>query len=125
MLRLAGHDFVDFRVNDNGSTQGGSDGCINFGDPDHRGTMLCMQEFELNEAYQPFCTTVSRADWFVIAGEAIMGRTASDYNPDDQFSYFTTLGQFRSKFKYGRTTRDFCSTSGNKMPYPPNGCEGL
>ena len=36
ILRLAGHDFMDFRNND-GVTSGGADGCINFNDADNMG----------------------------------------------------------------------------------------
>ena len=35
MLRLAGHDFMDFRTDE--KKKGGSDGCINFEDPDNKG----------------------------------------------------------------------------------------
>lgn len=36
ILRLAGHDFMDFRDN-NGVLSGGADGCINFNDADNMG----------------------------------------------------------------------------------------
>jgi hypothetical protein len=35
LVRLVGHDFMDFRRND--ENQGGSDGCVNFLDPDNLG----------------------------------------------------------------------------------------
>ena len=34
LVRMAGHDFMDFRK---GAGRGGSDGCINFDDPDNAG----------------------------------------------------------------------------------------
>lgn len=33
VLRTSGHDFMDYRVN----VGGGSDGCVNFNDPDNKG----------------------------------------------------------------------------------------
>lgn len=37
LIRAAGHDFMDFRINSDGSTSGGMDGCINFFDCDNGG----------------------------------------------------------------------------------------
>ena len=42
IVRAAGHDFMDFRYNADGSTSGGSDGCINFNDPDNAGLRECL-----------------------------------------------------------------------------------
>ena len=39
LLRLSGHDFMDFRSN---AGRGGSDGCINFEDEDNKGLIQCV-----------------------------------------------------------------------------------
>ena len=40
LIRLAGHDFMDFRHDE--AQQGGSDGCVNFDDPDNKGLQKCI-----------------------------------------------------------------------------------
>jgi len=83
-LRLAGHDFMDFR-----DGVGGSDGCLNFDDADNKGLINCVRgDFDLNgdvdpdsfnktlhDVYANHCANVSLADFVVIAGEAVMGFT--------------------------------------------------
>lgn len=67
-------------------SNGGSDGCVNFEDPDNKGLAECIAEFQLVDAYEPRCDEVSLADFIVIAAEAAMGRTATSYNPYDEYS---------------------------------------
>lgn len=43
LVRAAGHDFMDFRINADNTTSGGSDGCINFLDGDNAGLQSCLQ----------------------------------------------------------------------------------
>jgi len=50
VLRLAGHDFMDYR-----KTSGGSDGCINFNDGDNAGLLDCILTSNLDEVYQIYC----------------------------------------------------------------------
>jgi hypothetical protein len=38
LVRVAGHDFMDYRKNGGG----GSDGCINFNDEDNKGLSTCI-----------------------------------------------------------------------------------
>ena len=45
LVRLSGHDFMDFRIHEDGSTTGGSDACINFEDPDNKGLAECIIQF--------------------------------------------------------------------------------
>eukprot|EP00448_Togula_jolla_P020876 CAMPEP_0170589000 /NCGR_PEP_ID=MMETSP0224-20130122/11125_1 /TAXON_ID=285029 /ORGANISM="Togula jolla, Strain CCCM 725" /LENGTH=339 /DNA_ID=CAMNT_0010912745 /DNA_START=64 /DNA_END=1079 /DNA_ORIENTATION=+ len=73
ILRMAGHDFMDFR---NG--QGGSDACTDMDDADNAGLAECLFEGEfgegtvsLNDAYMKFCDRISLADFIVIAAEAV------------------------------------------------------
>lgn len=42
LVRLAGHDFMDFRRDAAGVETGGSDGCVNFNDPDNAGLEACL-----------------------------------------------------------------------------------
>lgn len=37
LVRTAGHDFMDFRHEADGTTTGGTDGCFNLEDPDNAG----------------------------------------------------------------------------------------
>jgi len=41
LVRLAGHDFMDYR-NNSGVETGGSDGCVNFNDADNKGLASCL-----------------------------------------------------------------------------------
>ena len=75
---------MDYRI---GATNtGGADGCMNFSDADNLGLKNCIQSFNMNSIYVNHCTKVSLADYFVIAAEAIMGRTAANYNANDRFN---------------------------------------
>ena len=64
---------MDFRKAADGKMTGGSDGCINFKDPDNTGIPQCLQKWNISKIYESFCTEVSLADFLVIAAEAIMG----------------------------------------------------
>ena len=43
IVRTGGHDFMDFRIAADGTTSGGSDGCINFADADNTGLADCLE----------------------------------------------------------------------------------
>ena len=51
LVRMAGHDFMDFRWAKNGSSKGGSDGCINFEDGDNKGLPECLAISGTIESY--------------------------------------------------------------------------
>ena len=55
IVRVAGHDFMDFRYSSDSST-GGSDGCINFNDEDNAGLSQCLQGSGLPEIFEDFCS---------------------------------------------------------------------
>jgi len=80
LVRLAGHDFMDFRTDGTTST-GGSDACVNFDEPLNAGLKECMAKSAFSDVYADFCTQISVADFIIIASEAIMGRLASDFDP--------------------------------------------
>jgi len=99
VLRVAGHDFMDFH---NG--KGGSDGCTDMTDPDNAGLTECLSTGEnhgavsvaLSSAYSRFCTKISLADFIVIAAEAVMTELRPSAGRADV--------DFRSNFRYGRRT---------------------
>jgi len=49
LVRMAGHDFMDFRVGE--ENQGGSDGCVSFEDPDNKGLQKCMVKADMPKVY--------------------------------------------------------------------------
>jgi len=122
VLRMAGHDFMDYRTD---TGLGGSDGCINFEDEDNTGIPSCVENFGLVDSYAEHCETVSLADWMVIAGEAVMGRTATDYDESgDYYADGQLAADFKDRFKAGRTTDAECAWNVGFMPNPANGCQG-
>ena len=92
---------------------------------DNLGLKECIQNFNMNEVYSQHCSKVSLADFFIIAGEAVMGRTAGNYNAEKPFASGTYLGQLRDSFKWGRTTLETCEWNKGLMPNPLDGCKGL
>lgn len=82
VLRMAGHDFMDF---DPSTGKGGADGCTDMNNADNKGLAPCLHAGEhgasLLEAYEKTCESVSLADFLVIAAEAVMHATGG---PDFQ-----------------------------------------
>ena len=110
MLRLEGHDLMDFRrefkrgrnknswkAKGNGGKKlsGGSDGCVNFEDPDNAGLPTCLAWTNINTIYNNWCDKLSLADFMVIAGEVVVGKLAVDYNSEAPFEGDTLLSMFR------------------------------
>jgi len=119
VVRMAGHDFMDFSKGEHGA-----DGCIDFGDPDNAGLMACMagdgengNKAVLATAYAKWCDQVSFADFLVIAAESIMVRTRPDY---DGSSRASPSLNFKNNFRFGRRTADSCSG----LPPLPNAEDG-
>ena len=140
MLRLEGHDLMDFRRwrKSKKKRQGGSDGCVNFEDPDNAGLQKCLAWTTINTIYNDWCDKLSLADFMVIAGEVVVGRLATDYNAENPFGVpedhdpedpesvkrDSLLSKFRDQFEYGRTTLEKCPDNA-AMPNPENGCDDL
>ena len=124
LIRMAGHDFMDFRYESDGTTTGGSDGCINFEDPDNMGLQKCLTKYGIPELYEDWKDKVSLADFIVVIAEAVTGRTATDYNSKYPFKQGTLMGYFARQFRYGRTTVDECPNVIGRMPNPEHGCTG-
>lgn len=101
LLRLAGHDLMDFRKKGNrwGKTgpnspklSGGSDGCVNFEDSDNKGLPKCLAWTNLVTIYQDYCDKIGLADFMVLAAEAVTGGLAVDAK---DFSDGTLLSRYR------------------------------
>lgn len=121
VLRLAGHDFMDFK-----DGEGGSDGCIDLKDPDNNGLVECLHEGEfghsVEDSYKQFCGTISLADFIVIAAEAVMSITRQNVLDDDASRQAI---DFRSRFRYGRTTAMTCEFAEGRLPNPENSCPAV
>ena len=55
IVRAGGHDFMDYRIGDDGSMTGGADGCIDFADGDNAGLANCLESSGLAEVYGTHC----------------------------------------------------------------------
>lgn len=120
-MRLAGHDFLDFRINDDDTTSGGSNGCIRLDDTDNAGLARCTNSIGIQDIYENWCDQVSLADFIVIAAEALMARTATEHDERDRWAKNSLSVMFRDGFKFGRETADECDWEG-LMPDAEQGC---
>lgn len=123
VLRIAGHDFMDYEETTSGEDEGGSDGCIDFHDGDNAGLAECIHTgefgFSLDDAYTEFCYTISLADFFVIAAEAVMDISRKHVTDEDSNR---SAMDFRSAFRFGRTTAKSCEFAEGRLPNPENSC---
>jgi hypothetical protein len=129
-LRFAGHDFMDFNRTGNVSGRGnvgGSDGCVDFADPDNKGLYPCFAgsgEFgrglTIAGAYADFCGMVSLADFIVIAAEALMMRARPDWNATTNKSESL---DFSTSFRFGRKTSTSCHN--HLLPNPEHSCQAV
>lgn len=127
LLRLAGHDLMDFRraAKKGGDTTGGSDGCVNFQDPDNAGLGPCLRKTGIQKVFAKHCNKLSMADFMVIAAEAVVARMATGYDAADPFKTGTMAQKFRDQLKVGRATVKECPDNSGLMPNPEKGCNGL
>mmetsp|Transcript_67294 Transcript_67294/g.146667 ORF Transcript_67294/g.146667 Transcript_67294/m.146667 type:complete len:575 (-) Transcript_67294:116-1840(-) len=123
LLRMAGHDFMDFDV---ATGKGGADACTDMGDPDNAGLPECLfkGEFEskvsLQDAYKLFCDKISLADFVVLAAEAVMAELALGETQDA-----LRIG-FRRNFRFGRTTAfEGCEFAVGVLPNPADSCSAV
>jgi len=84
-----------------------------------------MNDAKLPEAYAEHCDKVSLADFLVIAAEAVMGRTARDYDAKDPFKEDTVMDTFRDNFLAGRETAVTCPWSYGRMPDAERGLDAM
>jgi len=150
IIRMAGHDFMDYLPTAAPGQTGGSDGCVDFEDGDNAGLNECLAYgTNLGAIYSKYCSWLSLADFIVLAAEAVM-ILKSQCNPvyydstrvppncsttdcsDLQYavSYsvpFCSAGTLdrtymAAHFKYGRVTSSTCSWALGRLPQPGNGC---
>lgn len=122
-VRLAGHDFMDFRRSGN-TTTGGSDGCVNFADKDNAGLEQCLRSSNLNEVYGLFCDKLSLADFIVLSAEALMLKTSTKFDSSSPFATDSFGARLRDRFRFGRQTNKDCSAT-DLLPDPEEGCNDL
>jgi len=125
LVRLAGHDVMDFNPALNNH---GSDGCIDFADPDNKGLHGCMlRDFNERDSvnislelmWQDFCQEVSAADFFVLAAEVMMAATTPAAGGHQDM----WTNSFASNFRFGRTTATECSPE--PLPNPTHSCDAV
>lgn len=122
LVRVAGHDFMDYRIGGGG----GSDACFDLNDADNEGLEACLKLYKIPDLYKNVTdkVAVSLADFFIIAGESAAGRLADDFEMDgEDFKKETFMYDLMHSFKYGRTTAKSCAVEG-RMPNAENGCFG-
>ena len=98
VVRTVGHDFMDYRVNQYGVASGGADGCMAFSDADNTGLPTCLTDSGLADLFNTWCSFVSLADFLVIAGEAVMGRTSTTYDASNYYGQATLANVFLQNF---------------------------
>lgn len=95
-------------------------------DADNAGLAQCLYQGEFGvsiaDAYADFCTSISLADFLVVAAEAVMG--ASRKHVTDADSSRSPI-DFKSKFKFGRTTAKSCASAHGRLPNPENSCAAV
>eukprot|EP00435_Cladocopium_sp_Y103_P016967 s907_g4.t1 len=121
VLRIAGHDFMDYNPQ---THTGGANGCIDLSDPDNGGLAECLYtgaEFGISiaDAYEFFCTEVSLADFIVIAAHAIIQKTRQNVLDKDPHAPSINL---KDIFKWGRDTATACPEAHGVMPNPEESC---
>jgi hypothetical protein len=150
VVNLAAHDFMDFRSDQSqGDGQyvpsGGSDGCISLTDAGNEGLIDCFNGTTVLEQMmsgdvaektvlpglvqiynKEFCSRISLADFVVIAAEAVINITRQPVLNSEKNPYIIRKPiDFRSQFKFGRTTATSCDDSIGFMPNPQKGCDAV
>lgn len=123
VLRMCGHDFMDFE-----DGVGGSDACTDMEESSNAGLYACLNEgheeygdseLSMYRIYQDVCDVVSLADFVVISAQAVM-----IYMSDDE--HRQALGKaLKNNFKFGRVTRDADCVMTASLPNPDNSCNDV
>ena len=85
-------------MNQYGVASGGADGCMAFSDADNTGLPTCLIDSGLADLFNTWCSFVSLADFLVIAGEAVMGRTSTTYDAGSYYGKATLANVFLQNF---------------------------
>jgi len=112
IVRLAAHDFMDY--DRNSANPGGSDGCLDFSDPENAGLsdiwcddpdgLACPLKSLYDSAYSSF---MSKADFWVASANAVIKITSVD--------------ELELPFRWGRIDSDTCAESSERLP-AASGC---
>lgn len=120
VLRMAGHDFMDYK-----DGVGGSDGCTDMQEADNGGLPECLNRgdvggLSLADAYINFCGEVSLADFLVIAAESVITETRERWARRNGPQ--TARLDFRRNFRFGRETNiEPCQLG--LLPNPEGSCD--
>lgn len=105
---------------------GGADGCLDLHDEENKGLHECLYlgDFGVSilDAYQEHCSQVSLADFLVIAGETAMHLARHHVLEADASA---PPVDFRSKFRFGRTTAQTCTWSVGRLPDAERSCTAV
>lgn len=115
---------MDYRTDVDAAQAGGSDGCVNFADPDNKGLTSCLNSFGIPAVYDKVKAKVSLADFFIIAAEVAAARASNSYKATDPWADGTLAAKFRDGFKFGRATVTDCPWNTGRMPNPEHSCLG-
>ena len=117
---------MDYRKGGRGSPgTGGSDGCVNFEDPNNADIPDCLVWTDLAGIYNKWCDRISMADFIVVAAEAVAGSLSPDYNANHKFNTDTLLTRFKQQFEFGRKSMDECPQEAHMTVNVANGCDDL
>ena len=110
IVRLAFHDAAAFDRNLKDDTLG-VDGCFDASNPDNAGLEELVQT-HLDPLWQPFCSKISKADFWVLAAKVAVEETATQ--------------DIAVAFRYGRTTVANCSYDGpTRLPGAQTGLDEI
>lgn len=113
IVRMVAHDFMDFDVNNKRKPMG-ADGCLLFESSMNVGLgSIWCDSCPLKQLYDEKYSDLSRADFWVAAGNAVI--------------YLTSLNNaldLRNTFYWGRTTVDSCPGSDSRLP-TTGGCQDV
>lgn len=105
IVRLAAHDFMDFDINAAGDELG-SDGCLDFDNPANAGLDdIWCDTCELTQLYNVYSGLMSRADFWVLAANAVIKNASPNQSLD-------------LPFRWGRVDSDVCDNSSGRLPEP-------
>lgn len=113
IVRMVAHDFMDFDVNDKREPMG-PDGCLDWTSSSNAGlSSIWCNNCPLTKLYNKKYSDISRADFWVIAGNAVIRLTSINKALD-----------LRNTFYWGRKTSNSCVNSAFRLP-TTNSCQDV
>lgn len=115
IVRIVGHDFMDYNRALSTTNQMGADGCIDFGHPTNAGlSNIWSSGRPLFELHRTKYAWISKADFWLAAANAVIKQTSVN----NVFTSYNLGNDLRSKFRWGRVSRQTCPGSGERLPIP-------